>query len=135
MADDLYPGAREPIWYGDRKVYTVTGFVLGVRSRIVDLPALWVTGEVSGLNHKPHLSMVYFTLKDSTNAYEINCTMSRRRFESLGIDVRDGDRVQVLGRAEIYAKKGTFQLVTQTMEFEGRGLIMQQLEALKARLQ
>lgn len=135
MADELYPGAREAIWYGDRKVYSVTGFVLGVRSRIVDLPSMWISGEISELNAKPHLSMVYFKLKDPRNAYELNCTMPRRRYEALGLQVQNGDKVQVMGRAEIYAKKGTFQLVTQTMEFEGRGLLMQQLEQLTARLQ
>ena len=48
---------------------------------------------------------------------------------------RDGDLVQTFGRPDIYAARGTFQLRVQSMEHAGRGLILQQLEALKAKLQ
>lgn len=133
-ADAIYPGAREPIWYGDRKVYSVTGFTLGVRSRIIDLPALWVEGELSELRHQQRLSLVYFTLKDPNNGFMLSCNMPRTRFESFGLDLRDGDLVQVHGRPDIYAARGTFQMRVQSIEHAGRGLLMQQLEALKDKL-
>ncbi|MCW2925883.1 MAG: exodeoxyribonuclease large subunit, partial [Thermoleophilia bacterium] len=133
----MYDGATEPLWFGDRKVWSVTGFVLGVRSRIVDIPTLWVQGEVSELKvPRPgqKLATTFFTLKDPNNGFLINCTIPKSRFEALGLDLRDGDLVQCFGRPDIYAARGTFQLRVQSVELAGRGLLLQQLEALKAKL-
>jgi exodeoxyribonuclease VII large subunit len=134
----MYEGATEPLWYGERKVWSVTGFVLGVRSRIVDIPSLWVEGEISELKvPRPgqKLATVFFTLKDPNNGFMISCTIPKSRYEALKLDLRDGDLVQCFGRPDIYAARGTFQLRVQGMEHAGRGLILQQLEALKAKLQ
>ena len=134
----MYEGATEPLWYGERKVWSVTGFILGVRSRIVDIPSLWVEGEISELKVPragQRLSTVFFTLKDPHNGFMINCTIPKSRFEALKLDLRDGDLVQCFGRPDIYAARGTFQLRVQGMEHAGRGLILQQLEALKAKLE
>lgn len=132
--EELYPGAREPIWYGDRKVYTVTGFVMGVRGVVSRMPSMWLLGEISNFKYQAHLSMVYFTIKDPENGFELDCVMGRTRFEQLGLAVQDGDRVQLYGRPDLYAKKGRFSFRVSSMEHEGRGLIMQQLEALKDKL-
>lgn len=132
---DLYPGATEPIWYGDRKVYSVTGFSHGIRKLVNDLPLYWVEGEVSELRHQAKYSLVYFTLKDPNNGFVLNCTMPRGKFEALRLNIQNGDLVQVNGRAEIYLARGTFQLKVLTMEHAGRGLLMQQLEALAAKLE
>lgn len=134
---DMYDGATEPLWYGERKVWSVTGFVLGVRSRIVDIPSLWIEGEISELKvPRPgqKLATVFFTLKDPNNGWMVSATMPKRRFEALKLDLRDGDLVQCFGRPDIYQRRGTFQLQVQGMEHAGRGLILQQLEALKAKL-
>jgi exodeoxyribonuclease VII large subunit len=134
----MYEGATEPLWYGERKVWSVTGFILGVRSRIVDIPTLWVEGEISELKvPRPgqKLATVFFTLKDPNNGFMVSCTMPKARYEALRLDLRDGDLVQCFGRPDIYAARGTFQLRVQSMEHAGRGLILQQLEALKAKLE
>ena len=134
----MYEGATEPLWYGERKVWSVTGFVLGVRSRIVDIPTLWVEGEISELKvPRPgqKLSTVFYTLKDPNNGFMVSCTMPKSRYEALGLNLGDGDLVQCFGRPDIYAARGTFQLRVQSMEHAGRGLILQQLEALSAKLQ
>ncbi len=136
--DDIYEGATEPLWYGERKVWSVTGFVLGVRSRIVDIPSLWIEGEISELKvPRPgqKLATVFFTLKDPNNGWMVSATMPKSRFEALKLDLRDGDLVQCMGRPDIYTRRGTFQLRVQGMEHAGRGLILQQLEALKAKLE
>lgn len=134
----MYEGATEPTWYGERRVWSVTGFTLGVRSRVVDIPTLWVEGEISELRvPRPgqRFSTTFFTLKDPNNGFMLSCTIPRSRFEALGLDLRDGDLVQVFGRPDIYAARGTFQLRAQSIEHAGRGMIMQQLEALRAKLQ
>ncbi len=134
----MYEGATEPLWYGERKVWSVTGFILGVRSRIVDIPSLWIEGEISELKvPRPgqKLATVFFTLKDPNNGFMVSCTIPKSRFEALKLDLRDGDLVQCFGRPDIYSARGTFQLRVQGMEHAGRGLILQQLEALKAKLE
>jgi exodeoxyribonuclease VII large subunit len=134
MARQLYANALEPVWFGDRKVYSVTGLVEGVRSRIVDLPSFWVHGEISNFNYRAGRPMIYFTLKDPENGYTLNCVLGRSRYDALGIPIKDGDSVQVFGRPDIYAPFGSFQLQCQTIEHAGRGLLMQRLEALKEKL-
>lgn len=133
-ATDLYPGATEPVWYGDRKVYSVTGFIEGVRSLVADLPSFWVQGEISGFRFQPAQTMVFFNLKDPENGFVLSCTMTRRRYEALGVELSDGDMVHAFGRPEIYQRQGRFQLRVSSVEAAGRGLLMQQLEALKRRL-
>lgn len=135
---DMYEGATEPLWYGERKVWSVTGFLLGCRSRIVDIPSLWIEGEISELKvPRPgqKLATVFFSLKDPNNGWMVSATMPKSRFEALRLDLRDGDLVQCFGRPDIYTRRGTFQLRVQGMEHAGRGLILQQLEALKAKLE
>jgi exodeoxyribonuclease VII large subunit len=134
----MYEGATEPTWYGERRVWSVTGFTLGVRSRVVDIPTLWIEGEISELRvPRPgqRYSTTFFTLKDPNNGFMLSCTIPRARFEALGLNLRDGDLVQVFGRPDIYTARGTFQLKAQSIEHAGRGLIMQQLEALRSKLQ
>lgn len=136
--EEIYDGATEPLWYGERKVWSVTGFVLGVRSRVVDIPTLWIEGEISELRvptASQRYSTVFFTLKDPHNGWMVSATMPKARFQALGLNIRDGDLVQCFGRADIYTRRGTFQIRVQSMEHAGRGLILQQLEALKARLE
>ncbi|MCW2949397.1 MAG: exodeoxyribonuclease large subunit [Thermoleophilia bacterium] len=131
----FYDGATEPTYYGERRVWSVTGFTLGVRSRITDIQTLWVEGEISDLNVRPHMQTVFFTLKDPNNGFMLSCTMPKARYLALRLDLRDGDLVQCFGRPDIYAARGTFQLRAQSIELAGRGLLLQQLEALKARLE
>ena len=131
----IYEGATDPTWYGERRVWSVTGFTLGIRSRITDIPTLWVEGEISELKVPQRVQTVFFTLKDPNNGFMLSCTIPKARYLALGLDLRDGDLVQCFGRPDIYAARGTFQLRAQTLELAGRGLLLQQLEALKARLE
>jgi exodeoxyribonuclease VII large subunit len=130
----MYDGAMDPIWFGDREVWSVSAVVHIARMRIVEEPLRWIQGEISDFRHQSRLSMVYFTLKDPENGWKINCTMYRGRFEQLGIKIVDGDQVQMLARPDIYEPGGTFQLRVQAIEHVGEGRLMAQLEALKAKL-
>lgn len=131
----IYDGATEPTYYGERRVWSVTGFTLGIRSRITDIPTLWVEGEISDLNIRPHMQTIFFTLKDPNNGFMLSCTMPKSRYLALRLELRDGDQVQCFGRPDIYAARGTFQLRAQSLELAGRGLLLQQLETLKAKLE
>ncbi len=53
-----------PTAYGDRQVYSISDFNLGVHGWIRKLPAVWVEGELHELKRNPNWGHVYLTLKD-----------------------------------------------------------------------
>jgi exonuclease VII large subunit len=53
-----------PIEYGDRKVYTVSGFNRGIADWLTRLPTIWVEGELTDLRRQDRWQSVFFTLKD-----------------------------------------------------------------------
>jgi exodeoxyribonuclease VII large subunit len=60
--------------------------------------------------------------------------MPRGQFDGLRLDLRDGERVHVYGRPELFEKRGDFRLRALTIERFGIGAHLAALERLKARL-
>lgn len=93
----------------------------------------WIEGEVCSLKRavSGHL---YFTLKDEVEEATIDCVMYR--FDALRAQryVRDGARIQLFGRATIWAPRGRLQLVGQRARPAGRGALLVALEELKRKL-
>ncbi|HEY5962075.1 MAG TPA: exodeoxyribonuclease VII large subunit [Polyangiaceae bacterium] len=93
----------------------------------------WIVGEVSSLKAagSGHL---YFTLKDEREDALIECVMYRMqalRYKGL---FSDGARVQVAGKATLWAPRGRLQLVVERARPSGRGALLEALEKLKHRL-
>jgi exodeoxyribonuclease VII large subunit len=124
----------EPLYYGDRKVYTVSGFNAGVASWIARLPAVWVEGEITELRRQDGWATVFFTLKDAEDGSSLSATMARTAFDALGLELADGDRVHVHGRAELWPARAAFQLRVRRIEPVGLGAVLLRLEQLKRRL-
>ncbi len=124
----------EPLLYGDRKVYTVSAFNRGVASWLERLPTLWVEGEVTELRRQRGWASVFFTLKDPGDGASLAVTMPRGTFESLKLELADGDRVQVFGRPELWEARGSFQLRALAIEPIGLGAVLANLERLKRKL-
>ena len=124
----------EPVVYGDRKVYSVSAFNRGVAGWLERLPTLWVEGEVTELRRQPGWQSVFFTLKDRGDGACLAVTMPRSGFDALRLEVADGARVHVFGRAELYGARGVFQLRALTIEPVGLGALLARLERLKRRL-
>jgi exodeoxyribonuclease VII large subunit len=124
----------EPLFYGDRKVYTVSGFNAGVSSWVARLPAVWVEGEITELRRQDGWATVFFTLKDVEDGSSLAATMARSAYDALSLDLADGDRVHVFGRAELWARRASFQLRAQRIEPVGLGALLLRLEQLKRRL-
>lgn len=95
------------------------------------LGQIWVKAEVSNLV-KASSGHWYLTLKDS-NA-QVRCAMFRGRNQRVRFTVKDG--VQVLARVQVslYEPRGEFQLVIDSLQPEGEGILKQQFEALKLQL-
>jgi exodeoxyribonuclease VII large subunit len=124
----------EAIQYGDRKVYSVTAFNRGIASWLERLPTVWIEGEVTELRRQERWQSVFFTLKDPESGACLASTMSRRRFDALRLDLADGERVHVFGRAELFEARGDFRLRVLSIERFGLGAHLAALERLKARL-
>ncbi|HJQ75419.1 MAG TPA: exodeoxyribonuclease VII large subunit [Gaiellaceae bacterium] len=124
----------EALDYGDRKVYAVGAFNRGVAQWLERLPTVWVEGEVTELRRHERWQTVFFTLKDPDEASCLGVTIQRPRFDALRLDLRDGERVHVFGRPELFPTRGDFRLRALTIERFGVGEHLAALERLKAKL-
>ena len=124
----------EAIDYGDRRVYSVASFNRGVSSWLARLPTVWVEGEVTELRRQPGWQTVFFTLKDPDGGACLSVTIARSRFDALRLALADGERVHVLGRAELYEARGDFRFRALSIERFGLGAHLAALERLKAKL-
>jgi exodeoxyribonuclease VII large subunit len=124
----------EALQYGDRKVYTVAAFNRGVADWLSRLPSVWVEGEVTELRRHARWQSVFFTLKDPADGARLPVTILRSRFDALGLELADGDRVHVLGRPQLYEARGDFRLRALSIERFGLGDHLAALERLKRKL-
>lgn len=95
------------------------------------LGGFWISGEVSNLS-RPASGHVYFTLKDGEA--QLRCVyfaMSARRHPAL---FRVGDRIEVTGRADIYARGGELQLRLSDWRLAGAGELYEAYLRLKSKL-
>jgi exodeoxyribonuclease VII large subunit len=124
----------EAIDYGDRRVYSVGAFNRGVASWLARLPTVWVEGEVTELRRQARWASVFFTLKDPADGACLGVSMPRGQFDGLRLDLKDGDRVHVYGRPELYEARGEFRLRALSLERFGLGEHLAALERLKQKL-
>jgi exodeoxyribonuclease VII large subunit len=124
----------EPMLYGDRKVYTVAGFNRGVAQWLTRLPTIWVEGELTELRRQAAWQTVFFTLKDPESGACLAAAMPRGQFDALRLDLRNGERVHVYGRPELWEQKGELRLRALSIERFGFGEHLAALERLKEKL-
>lgn len=95
-------------------------------------PVVRVNGEIS--NFRPAASgHCYFNLKDKDAV--INAVLFRQQRNALSFTPTDGMSVSTIGRVSVYAQRGNYQLICESMEQSGRGDLLYQLELLKKRLE
>lgn len=97
-----------------------------------NLPEVWVRGEVSNCL-KANSGHVYFTLKDEgaqVSAVVWRNTASRFRFE-----LHDGLQVVVNGSVEVYAPRGSYQVIVRQLIPQGVGALELAFRQLHAKLE
>jgi len=95
------------------------------------LPEVVVEGEIS--NWRPASSgHVYFTLKDS--GAMIQAVMFKGKASRLAFRPVDGTLVRARGAVSVYAARGQYQLIVESMQKAGEGDILAMLEERKRRL-
>ena len=124
----------EALDYGDRRVYTVAAFNRGVGGWLARLPTVWVEGEVTELRRQLAWQSVFFTLKDPESGSCLGVTIQRSRFDALRLGLKDGERVHVFGRPELFEARGDFRLRALSIERFGIGEHLAALERLRERL-
>src|SRR6478736_5268090 len=124
----------EAIEYGDRRVFTVSAFNRGVSSWLQRLPTVWVEGEISELRRQERWQSVFFALKDVGDGSILAALMPRGQFDGLRLDLRDGERVHVYGRPELFEPRGELRLRALSIERFGLGEHLAALERLKQKL-
>jgi exodeoxyribonuclease VII large subunit len=117
-----------------RKVYTVRAFNSGIARWLNRLPTLWIEGEVTELRRQQRWASVFFTLKDPESGACLPVQMPRGQFDALELNLQEGERVHVFGRAELYEQRGELRLKALTIERFGLGAHLAALERLKKEL-
>ena len=133
-AYDLGVAKVEAIEYGDRKVFSVAAFNRGLADWLGRLPTVWVEGELTELRRQERWQTVFFTLKDKDGSACVEAALPRRRFDALGLDLTNGERVHVYGRPEVWPQKGELRLQVLSIERYGLGAHLAALERLKQKL-
>ena len=124
----------EAVEYGDKRVYSVASFNRGVADWLRRLPTIWVEGEVTELRRQEAWQSVFLTLKDPDDGSCLPVTIARSRFDALRLDLRDGERVHVFGRPELFEQRADFRLRALSIERFGLGDHLARLERLKGKL-
>jgi exodeoxyribonuclease VII large subunit len=117
----------------ESKVYSVSELTRRIRfvmERVIGYT--WVEGEISNLNYHPS-GHVYLTLKDE-NA-QLSAVMFRSDAQRMHFRMRDGMLVQGYGRVTVYEKRGSCQIVLESVQPAGVGNLQAAFEALKKKLQ
>lgn len=113
-------------------IYTPTELNLEVKHHIeAGFGRIWVQGEISNLS-RPSSGHQYFTLKDGRS--QIRCALFRPHAEKLNFKPSDGDEVLVRGQLSLYAPRGDYQLIADTLLNAGLGALHAEFERLKKKL-
>jgi exodeoxyribonuclease VII large subunit len=118
--------------HGRPRILTVTELTAGVRDLLEEeVGWVWVVGELSSVRRSA-ARHIYFRLKDE--ASQLAAVMFWRTAQTLPFEPADGLDVVVQGRLELYAPRGSLQLVVERMEPQGYGALRLAFEQLKTRL-
>ena len=93
--------------------------------------SVWVAGEVSNFS-RPQSGHCYFTLKD--DAAQIRAVLWRGSVSRLKFDLADGMDVLCRGHLDVYAPRGSYQLVIDEIEPKGVGALELALRKLREKL-
>ncbi len=116
---------------GNARVYSVTQINRYIKSMFEQdflLDHVTVSGELSGCKY--HSSgHIYFNLKDEGGL--IPAVMWAGTAKNLKLRLKDGDRVEVTGKIEVYEKQGRYQIIASRIEVAGLGDLFAHFMELK----
>ena len=129
MKSAAVPGSQPP----ERDVYSVSRLNLTARKLLEQgLPRIWIEGELSNIS-RPSSGHIYFTLKDSKA--QIRSAMFRSRNQLLRFKPEEGMQVLVRGKVSLYEPRGDYQLIAESMQEAGDGVLQRAFDLLKLKLE
>lgn len=113
------------------RIWSVGELVGAVNASLKAFGEVWVRGELSGVKvagsgHR------YFQLKDTDGV--LYCAMWASFADRLRFKLQDGLAVLARGRLEVYAQRGSLQLIVSEVQPQGIGELQLAFEQLKAKL-
>lgn len=113
-------------------IYTVSRLNQSVRLLLErELGQVWISGEISNFT-QPASGHWYFTLKDDTA--QVRCAMFRNSNRRVTFRPQHGQQVLVRANITLYEPRGEYQIIVESMQPAGEGLLQQKYEQLKAKL-
>jgi exodeoxyribonuclease VII large subunit len=129
--DDLLDRGTSSTGAEDRPL-SVTQLTLQIKDLLEgSFPSVWVSGEISNLS-RPQSGHVYLTLKDDQS--QVRAVVWRSTAQRLRIDLHDGLEVICQGGLDVYAPRGSYQLVIRELHAKGMGALEQALRRLQKKL-
>jgi len=92
---------------------------------------VWISGEISNFT-QPASGHWYFTLKDDTA--QVRCAMFRNSNRRVTFRPQHGQQILVRASITLYEPRGEYQIIVESMQPAGEGLLQQKYEQLKAKL-
>ncbi len=115
-SDDLYSTAEDAARERVLSVSELTDRIKGTLEG--QFPSVWVSGEISNFS-RPQSGHCYLTLKD--DQAQIRAVIWRTVASRVRFDLDDGLEVICQGYLDVYAPRGSYQLVIQQIEPKGLG--------------
>jgi len=117
----------------EKHVYRVSELNQDVRTLLeTGFPQLWLEGEISNFAC-PSSGHWYFSLKDQRA--QVRCAMFKNKNRSVGFTPKQGDQVLTKVKISLYEARGEYQLIVESMEEAGFGVLQRAFEVLKNKLQ
>lgn len=116
----------------NNNIYTVSRLNAEVRLLLEnEMGIVWLVGEISNLTMATS-GHWYFTLKD--RQAQVKCAMFKGNNRRVAFKPANGNQVLVRARLSLYEPRGDYQIIVESMQPEGDGLLQQQFEKLKMQL-
>ncbi len=113
-------------------IYSVSKLTREIKSLLEETyPFIWVTGEISNYA-VPASGHSYFSLKDQ-NAL-ISAVMFKHQKSHLRFEPENGMTIVGMARLSLYEPRGSYQLIFEHLEPEGKGSLQVAFEQLKNKL-
>ncbi|MEB5923121.1 MULTISPECIES: exodeoxyribonuclease VII large subunit [Franconibacter] len=96
-----------------------------------EMGQVWISGEISNFT-QPASGHWYFTLKD--DSAQVRCAMFRNSNRRVTFRPQHGQQVLVRANITLYEPRGDYQIIVESMQPAGEGLLQQRYEQLKQRL-
>lgn len=111
------------------QVYSVSSLTRELKNMVENkFRFIRVQGEISNLK-RPFSGHSYFTLKDE--GAQLRAVLFKGQLRYLEKEIEDGQQVVCHGRISVYEPRGDYQIIIDTIDFQGSGLLQLRFEKLK----